>query len=97
MSMKMNNKRLTVCEVLRMVNDLHQDSRNRHDVEVQRLLAVAEAMAKKMSHKLLAYNMEWEKEFYRDNPKHAGNVRRALGKKYTAYHLTDADRKEFGI
>lgn len=63
MSLRNANKVRTICEVLREINDFHQGD-TKHDKKVRKKLVEAECMAKKMSHKLLEYNKEYNKGWW---------------------------------
>ena len=52
MSLKEAARVRTVCEVLREINDLHQEQTT-HDKAVRKLLCEAEDMGKRMSRKLI--------------------------------------------
>jgi len=76
MSMRNNpDGQLTICEVLRMINDSLQAP----EFSKQRdLLALAETMAKKMSSKLRDYNKEYDKDWWENNPEYDKKLRRDL-------------------
>lgn len=77
----MISKWRTVCEVLREINDLHQGD-TRHDRAVRKKLVEAEAMAKRMSRKLLEYNEEVYKDWWERNPNYKAKLLRRMNKSY---------------
>ncbi len=81
MSMRNASKHRTICEVLREINDLHQGA-NEHDVMVRMKLAEAQAMAKRMSRKLLEYNKEVYRDWWEKNKDFEADLDRRLSKNY---------------
>lgn len=73
--MRNTNGRLTICEVLRQINDKVQ---GKGFEEVRNLLALAESMAKRMDKKLLEYNKEWDKDFWSRNVDYEEKCKREL-------------------
>ena len=73
----------TICEVLRDINDQHQEKTD-HDQRVRDLLLVAERMAKRMANKLLEYNKEVFKDWWEKNPDHEKKLRARMSKSYLA-------------
>jgi hypothetical protein len=71
------NTRLTICEVLRQINDLCQGDSPRDNL-IRKKLATAEIMAKKMIHKLLQYNKDFEKDWWAKNPDYEETLIREL-------------------
>lgn len=65
MSMRDTNNMLTICEVLRQINDGLQGPEHTHERD---LLAKAEHMAKRMASKLREYNEKFESEWWEANP-----------------------------
>lgn len=64
MSMRFKNDRLTICEVLRQINDRIQgDSFS----DIRDMLSLCEIMAKKMTAKLREYNERDNPELWFDN------------------------------
>jgi len=74
-------RKRTLCEVLREINDLHQDQ-TEHSVAVRKLLCEAEGMSKRMSYKLKEYNKKWDKEWWEDNPDYERDLDRRLSERY---------------
>jgi len=62
------NYKLTLCEVLRQINDVVQDD-DVNSQNIRDMLALAERMGKKMSAKLHEYNENYDAGFWRDNSK----------------------------
>jgi hypothetical protein len=79
--MRQASKKRTLCEVLREINDIHQSLDNK-DVETRRLLVEAQGMAKKIVNKLFEYSKQYHYKYWKENPDHAADVRRRLGKDY---------------
>lgn len=77
MSMRAVNNGLTICEVLRQIND-HCQSDSPKDNFIRKRLATAEIMAKKMIHKLLEYNKDFEKDWWAKNPDYEKTLIREL-------------------
>jgi hypothetical protein len=73
----------TICEVLREINDIHQ-GRSVTDERTRHLLAEAEAMAKKMSAKMLEYNREAFADFWEANPDVLRDTEARMKKSYIA-------------
>ena len=71
----------TVCEVLREINDLHQEN-TEHDKIVRVKLCEAEDMAKRMSKKLVSYNKNVYRGWWEKNPNYVRAVKQRLDKKY---------------
>jgi hypothetical protein len=86
MSMRdVNFKRLTICEVLRSINDRLQGAGH---MDVRDMLALAEQMAKKMSGKLVEYSKKHDAEWWEENPEYVDKVNREL----ETYLAGDAER-----
>lgn len=82
MSMRDSNDRLTICEVLRCINDRLQTN---HCIEVNHIrdmLALAEQMAKKMAKKLQEYNKNQDPNWWVKNNTVKQNFDRAMNKNY---------------
>lgn len=76
MSMRdINNTRLSICEVLRCVNDRLQGPEH---VDIRDMLALAEQMAKRMIKKLVEYNRAHERDWWEKNPQYIGKINREL-------------------
>ena len=85
MSMRDNNDRLTICEVLRMVNDRLQG----YDyAEARDFLALAERMAKRMAEKLIEYNQKFDSEWWDKNPQYI----KECGRELSTYLTGSADK-----
>jgi hypothetical protein len=89
MTMRDASHKITICEILRDINDLHQ-SNEEHDKRVRRLLFTAEKMAKKMSFKLLEYNQEIFVDWWKDNQEYEKKLKQRLKKSY----LTGKEKKK---
>lgn len=86
MSMRdINNTRLTICEVLRCINDRLQGEKY---VDERDMLALAEQMAKRMINKLVEYNQMHQKDFWDKNPQYLEKINRSMEK----YLAGDAER-----
>ena len=81
MSMRDASNARTICEVLRMANDLNQGDSKREKM-TRKLLAEAEAMAKKMSLKLLEYNQDVFKDYWKENPDKEADLKKRMSKNY---------------
>ena len=81
MSMRDSSRHYTICEVLRELNDLHQNGSD-HDKLVRQKRALAESMAKRMSKKLLEYNKEVYKDWWKRNHDHMEDLERRISEKY---------------
>lgn len=71
----------TLCEVLREINDLHQEQKPK-DRKTRKLLCEAEDMAKRMAFKLKEYNKHYDAGWWKDNPDYEKDLDRRLSKKY---------------
>lgn len=80
-TMRGSSKKITICEVLREINDFHQND-SEHDRTIRKKLIIAEGMAKKMSKKLFEYSKTKNFAWWRDNPDHEKDVRKRLSKNY---------------
>lgn len=81
MTMRGSSKHYTICEVLREINDLHQED-TEHDKMIRNKLSLAEKMAKRMSKKLLEYNKEVYKDWWERNPDYEEDINRRLSNTY---------------
>ena len=88
--------KMTVCEKLREINDLHQGS-SKHDVVVRQLLFDAQVMAKKMSGKLLDYNVDAFKDFWDKNPNYLKNFRKRIDGDYLGGGGNEVKEKELKL
>ena len=75
-------KKRTLCEVLRELADIHQDSQNPHDREVRKLLSECEGMAKRMNRKLKEYKTDYDKGWYEKNKDYVADLEKRLNTKY---------------
>lgn len=73
--MRDSNTSLTICEVLRCINDRLQGPEHANNRD---LLALAETMAKRMSRKLLEYSKENNEEWWAENVEYENTVNRML-------------------
>jgi hypothetical protein len=81
MTMRGSSKHYTICEVLREINDLHQEQ-TEHDKIIRNKLALAEKMAKKMSYKLKEYNKNIYNDWWGKNRDYENDLNRRLSKNY---------------
>ena len=81
MSMRFANKRRTLCEVLREINDYHQN-KHKHDNRIRALCAEAELMGKKMARKLFEYSKEYDKDWWAANPLYRDKLIKRLSDNY---------------
>lgn len=72
---------LTVCEVLRRINDLCQGDSDK-DCQIRKHLSMAEDMCKRMSFKLLSYNKKMFKGWWKKNKTYENDLKRRLNEKY---------------
>jgi len=79
------NNRLTICEVLRHINDRVQGEEHS---DVRDMLALAEQMAKRMSKKLLEYNHELDDSWWKEN----ADFDRTMIRMMKTHLVGDADR-----
>ena len=80
MSMRSVADKRTVCEVLREINDLIQQSSL--CPKVTPLLFEAEQMCKKMTRKLYEYNKEFDKDWWENNKNIEEKLKRRLDENY---------------
>jgi len=66
MGMRKASHKITICEILRKINDLHQ-GHSLIDTQTRKFLSVAEDMAKRMDKKLRTYNEKYDKEWWKKN------------------------------
>jgi hypothetical protein len=78
----------TICEVLREINDLHQGI-SRKDILTRKKLAVCQKMAKRMSLKLLEYNKEVFRDWWKNNKNYEKQLRKRLKTTYYAEEIDD--------
>jgi len=83
MSMRSVADKRTVCEVLREINDLIQQSSLRP--KVTPLLFEAEQMCKKMARKLYEYNKEFDKDWWKNNTNIEEKLKRRLDENYVCH------------
>jgi hypothetical protein len=69
----------TICEVLREINDLCQES-SQKDQEVRKRVTEASNMAKRMSRKLVEYNKKCFAGWWKANPDYNVKVKEQLRK-----------------
>lgn len=81
MSMRDASNAITICEVLRRINDLNQGDSKREKM-TRKLLAEAERMAKKMSLKLLEYNKEVFTNYWEENKNKEEDLKKRMSKNY---------------
>lgn len=75
MSMRDNNHRLTICEVLRCINDKLQG--NEYS-DIRDMLALAERMAKRIIIKLQEYNKKEDPQWWIENHTATENFNRSV-------------------
>ena len=76
MSLKTVNKKRTVCEVLREINDIAGSN-----PEIHNRLVEAEGMCKKMAKKLYEYNKDFDKGWWKKNPNYEKSLKARLKKR----------------
>jgi len=84
--MRLANEKLTLCEVIRLINDNFQEE-NESAVETRNLLCLALFMAKRMACKLREYNEQWDADWIYENRAY----RRALMRAEKTYHVGSKD------
>ena len=80
MSLKKANRVRTICEVLREINDVLQNSEIQKKILPK--LIEAETMAKKMEKKLIYYNKAGFPEWWGENPDYEKDLARRMNKRY---------------
>ena len=75
------NRKLTLCEVLRQINDTHQGD-TEHDKQTRAMLCTAEHMAKRMAHKLYEYKKDFDKGWWEENKQYDEAMKKRLNEKY---------------
>jgi 3'-phosphoadenosine 5'-phosphosulfate sulfotransferase (PAPS reductase)/FAD synthetase len=90
MSMREVNDRITICEVLRKINDRMQGGviAVNKEYEIRDMLALAERMAKKMAAKLREYNEDDDPLFWAEHKNYADVIDRSVD----TYMAGDPDR-----
>lgn len=91
-----SSPKMTICEKLREINDLHQTD-SKHDVVVRQLLVEAQEMGKKMSRKLLDYSVDVFKDFWEKNPNYLKNLRKRIDCDYLSNDGSVAAEKELRL
>ena len=77
MSMKSRHPKRTLCEVLRLINDIVQSDSEEHR-QIRDLLAEAEHKAKRVVRKLVEYNQKEHAEWWEENQDFKAHVEREL-------------------
>ena len=83
MSMRNASGHLTICEILRKINDVHQED-SKKDKYIREWLAVAETMAKKMSYRLYEYNKDFDADWWDENPEYEADFLKRHSKHYVS-------------
>jgi hypothetical protein len=86
MSMRDHNHMLTICEVLRCINDRVQ-SNDPNSVMIRDMLALAERMGKSMMEKLHSYSELADPVWWEKNPEYGKQLTRTVRE----YRIGDAD------
>jgi hypothetical protein len=86
MSMRDHNHMLTICEVLRCINDRMQGN-DPNSAAIRDMLTLAERMGKSMMDKLHSYSELADPEWWEKNPEYGKELRRTA----TEYRIGDAD------
>jgi hypothetical protein len=83
MSMRFTNKKRTVCEVLREINDFHQED-TKHDRGIRKLLMEAAYKAKRITMKLYEYSKskEYDKDWWEANPDYEKTFLKRMNENY---------------
>jgi hypothetical protein len=94
-----NSKKVTICEVLRQINDRLQGDQY---AEIRDLLALSEHLAKRMSRKLLHYNRVEFKSFWDKNEEYYQKINREIdtyliGNPTRAMRMLNKNNHERGI
>lgn len=82
MSMRSAAAMRTLCEVLREIADMHQDTTSLHDAQVRHKLKECESMSKRMGTALLKYNKRFDKEWWEQNPNYEKNLKKRMAITY---------------
>lgn len=88
MPMNEASKFITICEVLREINDLVQEDTELNK-NIRSKLSTAEKMAKRMSRKLVEYNQEVFKNWWDENPDYKADLERRL----STFYIIDETEK----
>lgn len=83
MTMRIAHPQITICEILRIINDLHQGKTD-VDINTRKYLVVAERMAKKMNRKLLEYNKKANVGWWKKNKEYETLLKKRMSKSYLA-------------
>ena len=73
--MNLTSRKVTICEVLRRINDKNQGD-SKQAVKVRKLVLQAVTMAKKMQNKLLEYKKDYDKDWWKANPNYEKDLKR---------------------
>ncbi len=79
--MRFANKKRTICEVLREMNDMHQNI-TRHDIKMRKRLSECQVMAKKMVKKLYENSKTFDKDWWNENPEYEKALQQRIQKDY---------------
>ena len=77
MSMRFKNDKLTICEVLRKINDRIQHDHIINE-DIRDMLSYAEMLAKKIVAKLREYNEQFDKDWWENNPEYKNKFDREM-------------------
>lgn len=77
-SMKFTNKKRTICEVIREINDIINENTYDKDKMKGKIKEIHD-MAKRMSKKLYAYKKDWDKNEYGINPDYEQDIKNRRG------------------
>lgn len=78
MSMRFKNDKLTICEVLRKINDNIQHDNIVDTKKIRDMLCYAEVMAKKIVAKLREYNEQYDNGWWENNPEYKNKFDREM-------------------
>jgi len=81
MTMRGASHRITICDTIRKINDLHQTD-SELDLKTRKLCTIAEKMGKRMDAKLREYSMKYDKDWWKKNPRYKEDVERRLDPNY---------------
>jgi hypothetical protein len=79
--MKTVNRKCTLCETLRQINDMHQSDSD-HDKRSRELLCLAESMSKRMAQKLFEYSKKFDDGWWEANPEYQKILKQRLNERY---------------
>lgn len=88
MTMRDSNHKLTICEVIRCINDRLQNGTYINVNEIRDMLSLTERMAKKIVGKLRDYNEQFDSGWWKDNAEY----KKQFDREMQNYTTGDADK-----